>query len=198
MCDFWTGLDITQPHTLITDYGTLTTGEVYGRLCAEVGNRVNNFFDNITWDPGDPSNGLGPTTREMRDVAEDLLPLVAAQPELSPDGAQVTGLETWLWPGVDRTSGPVYASAGGVEVAVRGRLTSMQFTPGDGEPAFTCADFSEWRPGADEPACSYTYFVQPDGGTWQMTAETTWTVDWQDWYAASPESVCLAHGMGSN
>lgn len=179
-CDLWGGTLISQPETLIVDRSVLVPKHTYGRLCAEVGNRANNNFTTIVWDPADPTNGLGVTTRQLADAAANQLPIDAIIPALSPEGRQVTGLETWIWPGVARQTPTQYASAGGYEVGAYAYLTKMEFTPNDGGGWFACDDFTEWSRGASNPACSYTFYTESASGTWSMDAQTSWQVFWQD------------------
>lgn len=170
-----------QWHTVVFDWSSLIVGETYFQLCQPTEAGPPPIFQPIVWDPADPDGGLGISTVEIRDwIDSNLLTPVALPAALSPDGEQVTGLESWIWPDGAQNLAPRYASAGGLTVGVRARLDSMNFDPGDGNPGFTCGSFTEWTPGGDNPDCSYTYFTEPEAGSYAMWAQSIWIFQWED------------------
>jgi len=170
-----------QWHTMVFDWSSLIVGETYFQLCQPTEAGPPPIFQPIVWDPADPDGGLGISSVEIRDwIDSNLLTPVALPAALSPAGEQVTGLETWIWPDGAQNLPARYASAGGLTVGVRARLDSMNFDPGDGNPGFVCESFTEWASGGDNPDCSYTYFIEPDTGSYSMWAQSVWIFEWED------------------
>jgi hypothetical protein len=103
-------------------------------------------------------------------------------------GEYVVGMPTWMWVNQSPTTyGPntATATAGAVTVTATAKVTKILWRMGDGTTV-TCAG-----PGTPDttaagktgsPTCGHTYTRtstdQPDG-RYQVTATSTWTIDWQ-------------------
>ncbi len=160
----------------------LVPGTHYARQCLDDTGSVADFGV-IQYIPGAPVGGVL-TEIDIRDQED--VPIYSWPLTLSPDGRQITGVETWIdQPGPTITPAE-YASAGQVTVGVRARLVRININPGDGSGIFSCtiAELSTWSPGASNPGCSHTYWEQPASGTYRMTAEYVWDFDWLPFGAA--------------
>lgn len=142
----------------------------------------------VVYDPLDPVPGFAATTSiELRDFARDFVepnPLLVG---ISPDGAQITGLETWFWPdgSIDRVRAS--ANANGLAVTVEARHRSTSFDVGEaGVEPIVCTGQLEWTSGATTTDCSHTYLTQSAGVV--IEAESEWDFVWWD-NAAQPVPV---------
>jgi hypothetical protein len=103
-------------------------------------------------------------------------------PEDVPGSMGIVGMPTWLW--VDapdaQTFGPAAssASAGGVTVTARAKVSKILWNMGDGG-AVTCRTagsvFKAGDGGRSSPDCGYTYRQQ---GTYTIRATSTWAISW--------------------
>jgi hypothetical protein len=103
-------------------------------------------------------------------------------PDESPGSMGIVGVPAWLW--VDapdaQTFGPATssASAGGVTVTARARVSKVVWSMGDGK-AVTCTSagtiFRSGDGGKKSPDCGYTYSKQ---GTYTIRATSTWAITW--------------------
>ncbi len=164
-------------YTYINDWSTLVVGETYYQLCNEIENAANNSFRAIVWDPADPDDGLGISEIEIRDWMRAQLTPPPVPAAYSPEIEQITGVETWLWPGGPTAIPPQTASAGPLTVGMKADLDYLSFDMGDGT-AFTCDEYSEWTPGASDPLCSHTYLVEPPSGSYDLFVLAHWTFSW--------------------
>jgi hypothetical protein len=103
-------------------------------------------------------------------------------PDESPGSMGIVGVPAWLW--VDapdaQTFGPAMssASAGGVTVSAKARVSKVVWSMGDGK-AVTCASagtaFRTGDSGKRSPDCGYTYTRQ---GTYTIRATSSWAITW--------------------
>ena len=181
-----------QWHTQVINWNDLATGDDYYRVCQS--DTAPPILGWVVWNPGDPDDGLGVSTHEIRNwIDNNLLTPVALPPATSPDGQQITGLETWFWPGASTDGATVQASAGGLTVQVRSVFESMEFDLGEpGVPRLICEDYVEWTPGASESPCTHTYLTESDVGGFPLVSQTNWRFDWLDFGAAAFEPYGIA------
>ena len=101
-------------HAPVEYWYELVEGDPYYMLCRlQRGDGPVTIARWINWDPGDPSDGEGITDEQLRDwIGQNLLSVEALPPELSPATEQITGVETWFWPGGSTATQSRQASAG--------------------------------------------------------------------------------------
>lgn len=169
-------------HTHVRWWSELVPGEQYYMHCRRDDGGVGVIARWITWDPGDPSDGEGVTNIEIRDwIGENLLPVEAVPAALSPAAEQITGVETWLWPGAETATQSRQASAGGLSVIVEARFESMEFDPGEPDAErFLCKTFVEWLPGRTDTPCRHTYLHESTTDGFRLESTTNWQFWWQD------------------
>jgi hypothetical protein len=122
------------------------------------------------------------TSIEIRDwIGQNLLRVEAVPPAMSPAIDQITGVETWLWPGESTATQARQASAGPLSVIVEARFDSMEFDFGEPDTdRLICDSFVEWERGRDDPACSHTYLHESPAAGFPLEAQTNWEFWWQD------------------
>lgn len=98
------------------------------------------------------------------------------------------GIPVWLWvdqPG-ESTWGPISRSAtyGGVTVTGTARVQSLTWSSGDGQ-TISCGAGTPFDAAAmanqaavDSPTCGFRYQRQSNGGTFTLSATSTWAVEW--------------------
>ena len=122
-----------------------------------------------------------------------------APPPSSASG--LVGLPVWMWvePSADST-GPVEASAsaGGVTVTAVARVGQVTWNMGDGH-SLTCGLGTPYVQGAEgaSPDCGHVYAEAssrhvPGGGSWPITATSTWTVTWSGGGQSGTETLELS------
>lgn len=163
----------------------LVQGQWYARQCeipgpGGAGTGVVADFGIIQYDPGVSDLPGGLTDSQLADHLRDerRLPAQAIPLNLSPDGAQVVAVETWIGLDGPREIGPVWAESGAIRAGLRGRLSHINVRPGDGSPEFVCTDPTSWTPGATNPTCSHTYWEEPASGTYDLTLTYVWDYEW--------------------
>lgn len=171
-----------QWHTNVRHWSELIEGEHYYLHCARVDGGVGVVTRWIVWNPLDPSDGEGVSSIEIRDwIGQNLLRVEAVPPALSPAAEQITGVDTWFWPGASTATQRRQASAGPLSVVVEARFESMEFDPGEpGAERFICDRFVEWAPGRNESPCAHTYLHQSSAEGFELESRTNWQFWWQD------------------
>jgi hypothetical protein len=155
-------------------------------------------------------NGLeapGTPTVDPRLLAQQAIASMALQapnigmapPPSSASG--LVGLPVWMW--VERTAettGPVgaSASAGGVTVTAEARVSQVVWNMGDGR-IVTCGLGTPYVQGTEgaSPDCGHVYAQAssrhvPGGGSWSITATSTWTVSWSGGGQSGTETLELS------
>ena len=161
----------------------LVAGEAYYMHCIlRRGDGAITYSRWITYDPGDPSDGEGVTNLQIRDwIGQNLITVEAIPPTLSPAAEQITGVETWFWPGGSTATQSRQASAGSLSVVVEARFEAMAFDLGEPDSEqLVCTEFAEWTDGADESPCTHTYLLESPADGFELVATTTWRFWWQD------------------
>lgn len=98
------------------------------------------------------------------------------------------GIPVWLWvsPPTESTWGPISRTAtyGGVTVSGTASVQSLTWTSGDGQTR-SCGAGTRFDAAAmanqaavDSPTCGFRYQHQSDGGTFTLSATSTWAVEW--------------------
>lgn len=175
----------------MTDWSVLVVGQQYRRRCQSDTPGFGGV-DLITWDPTDPGSGDGATNVDVLDALRNSLTPVSIEPNLNPEGRQITGVETWFSLPDDADLQPeIVGSVGAIEVRLRADFNHITFDVGEpGVPTFDCEDFDAWSPGATNPSCSHTYLSEPEVGTiYPIATNTSWTFAWLDYLA--PDWVAL-------
>lgn len=110
---------------------------------------------------------------------------VGAAPDPAAGQEAVIGVPVWLWVEnpTDQTWGPYVLSdtLGGVAVSATAQVQSVTWTLGDGNTV-QCGLGTEYSSSygiSSSPTCGHTYQQVPDGGSYDITARTVWTINWQ-------------------
>lgn len=176
--------------TTLADAGAQTTtspvdGQTYHLYCnpnpgfTNVVDRIDDFaYVYNAADPFPDQPGLI-TSIQVREMAEDRAAPTTLTPGLSPDGRQITGVETWFWPKGSTETVTAQASAGGLTVTVEARYVETTFTvPPPNDATFTCDSYVEWTPGATESPCTYAFTTETPGQA--VIADSRWDFYWFD------------------
>ena len=177
----WANTDV-----IIAPTTTLIAGQRYYLRCVpDEGSGLAPIGEFVVYDPLDPVPGFNAVTSiEIRDFARDFVepnPLLVG---ISPDGTQITGVETWFWPDGSLDRVRASANANGLTVTVEARYRRTTFDVGlPGVEPVLCTEQTRWTPGANRTNCSYTYLTQTAGV--MVEAESEWDFVWWD-NAAQP------------
>jgi len=113
----------------------------------------------------------------------------------------LVGLPVWMW--VERSAdstGPVEASAsaGGVTATAVAQVGQVTWNMGDGH-ILTCGLGTPYVQGTEgaSPDCGHVYAEAssrhvPGGGSWPITATSTWTVSWSGGGQSGTETLELS------
>lgn len=192
-CSYFTG-GHGMWHTHVRWWSELVPDELYYMHCIRDDGGVGVIARWITWDPGDPSDGEGVTNTQIRDwIGRNLLSVEAIPPTLSPANEQITGVETWLWPGGPTATQSRQASAGALSVIVEARFANMEFDPGEPDAdRLACDTFVEWAPGRTESPCAHTYLHESPAAGFPLESQTNWEFWWEDVGAGGFEFYAVA------
>lgn len=139
-----------------------------------------------------PPDGFGTPPDPAELARRALASITLRQPTvgIAPNkGPGLVGLPVWLWtdPG-PQTWGPQRASARapGLTVRIEARVVKIVWTMGDGSRPITCDNpgvaYDPARHRDTLPKCGYAGYPRSSrsqpGGTYQVTATTTWQVTW--------------------
>lgn len=177
----WTNSDI-----IIAPTDTPVPGQRYYLRCEpDADSGLDAIGEFVIYDPLDPVPGFAAVTSiEIRDFARDFVepnPLLVG---ISPDGLQITGVETWFWPDGSIDSVRASANANGLTVTVEARYRGTEFDLDEaGVGPLQCTTQIEWSPGAEVTNCGHTYLTQAEQRTIEATSE--WDFVWWD-NAAQP------------
>ncbi len=142
----------------------------------------------VVYDPLDPVPGFAAVTSiEIRDFARDFVEPNPLMVGLSPNGMQITGVETWFWPDGSIAAVQASANTNGLAVTVEARYRGTTFDLGaPGLEPLVCVEQQMWVAGADTTDCAHTYLNQSQQLTIDATSE--WDFVWWD-NAAQPVPV---------
>lgn len=185
---------------IITPTDALIPGHRYYLRCepdAESG--LDPIGEFVVYDPLDPIPGFAAVTSiEIRDFARDFVQPNPLPVGISPDGVQITGVETWFWPDGSLASVQASANANGLSVTVEARYRGTTYDLGEpGTAPLTCTTKDVWVPGAQHTTCAHTYLSEDERRVVESTSE--WDFVWWD-NAAQPvpalfETVFLAETL---
>ncbi|MFF0386830.1 ATP/GTP-binding protein [Streptomyces sp. NPDC004286] len=104
-----------------------------------------------------------------------------------PGGTYTVGVPMWLWVNQSATTyGPntASASAGGITVTATAKVSKIVWAMGDGSAVTCTGPGTPYRAAAgmsESPTCGHVYAKSAAGagGKFQVTATSTWTIDWQ-------------------
>lgn len=175
--DFWKGIDPKK-------------NDLYFYGCSDGG--LNNPDGFVVVPTGQPPQQANP--QELAQQAVDSMTLLG--PEIASPraaGAYTVGVPMWMWVNQSATTfGPNTASAtaGGVTVTATAKVSKITWRMGDGASVAcngpgTAYQASEGM--AQSPTCGHVYAKTSAGaqnGKYQVTATSTWTIDWQGGGAA--------------
>jgi len=120
----------------------------------------------------------------LAEDAVDRAPIPLPDVRLSPPAGtdQVVNVPTWLW--IDTTQWqPVAASAsaGSVTSTATAVPESVLWSMGNGDIVACSGPGTPYRPGAQDPGCSYTFrrsSASAPGGVFTVSATVTWRLSW--------------------
>jgi hypothetical protein len=157
-------------------------GALYGIYCPEGFGAFDFRVEFMDEAPGVPSIAA------LAQQAMESLPLVGPNIGIAPnpEGTGLVGVPVWLWTeNTDATWGPLPASVSvaGITVTAQGQASQIAWNMGDGTTVVCENPGRPYDPsyGAETPDCGHVYSYpshsQPDG-RYQVTATTTWHVEW--------------------
>lgn len=148
----------------------------------------------LTFWSADPPEGaeLGPTPREVAEIAIDQMNLSAIDigitPSPTPGSVGLVGMPVWLWADnpTASTFGPstASASAGGITVTATARVHDVTWSMGDGTEVVCTTAGTPYLPKFGDrpsPDCGHRYekssFREPNG-RYVVTATSDWVITW--------------------
>lgn len=140
-----------------------------------------------------PNSGIGPTPREVAQIAIEQMDLraidIGITPEPGEDSIGIVGMPVWMWAANpdEHTVGPITesASAGGITVTATATLHKITWDMGDGTEVTCTGAGTAYKPSygrAKSPDCGHTYekssSKKPDG-KYTVTATSDWVITWE-------------------
>jgi hypothetical protein len=161
-------------------------GELYNVTCFGA---AANLAGGVTWSQNPPPGyGGGANPQQMAEQAVKQLALQGANIGIAPKKGSMglVGLPVWLWDIKSASTwGPksTSVSAAGITVTATAYVTQIAWDMGDGT-SVTCVNAgTPYNPSygnSSSPDCGHTYQqTSSSGGTFTITATSTWRVDWQ-------------------
>lgn len=140
-----------------------------------------------------PNSGIGPTPREVAQIAIEQMDLRAIDIGITPEPGEasigIVGMPVWMWAANpdEHTVGPITesASAGGITVTATATLHKITWDMGDGTEVTCTGAGTAYKPSygrAKSPDCGHTYekssSKKPDG-KYTVTATSDWVITWE-------------------
>ncbi|GAA4699806.1 hypothetical protein [Nocardioides conyzicola] len=137
-------------------------------------------------------SGVGPTPREVAQLAVDQMQLSAIDigivPEPRPGSVGLVGMPVWMWAKAtnEHTIGPATAtaSAGGITITATAKLLHVTWSMGDGADVICNTVGTPYKPSygrKDSPDCGHIYKTssahQADDA-YTVTATSSWVITW--------------------
>ncbi|WP_220137329.1 ATP/GTP-binding protein [Streptomyces himalayensis] len=164
--------------------------DLYFRACSDGGQNNTDGF--VVVPQGQTAPQVDP--QELAQRAVDSMTLLGpdiASPRAA--GKYTVGVPMWMWVNQGATTyGPntASASAGGVTVTATAKVSKIVWQMGDGVTVTCTGPGTPYRGSdamAESPTCGHVYSktsAGAQGGKFQVTATSTWTIDWQGGGAA--------------
>ncbi|WP_299956491.1 ATP/GTP-binding protein [uncultured Modestobacter sp.] len=179
-------------------------GTMYAQVCPRVdGPGLTTMFVFIP-NGSTPPAGAPVDPRVLAEQAIASLVMRAPEIRMAPPAGSTSGLvglPVWMWTERDEEFvGPTRqsVSAGGVTVAAVGEVSRIVWDMGDGTTV-VCGPGTPYSPGAGggSPDCGHIYAKAssrhvPGGGSWPITATSTWTVTWSGGGQSGTETLELS------
>lgn len=138
-------------------------------------------------------SGVGPTPREVAQIAIDSMALraidIGIAPEPGPASVGIVGMPVWMWAANpdEHTFGPATASAsaGGITVTATARVHQITWAMGDGTEVVCRTTGTPYQPSFDRrqsPDCGHVYertSGHEPGGQYTVTASSDWVITWE-------------------
>ncbi|MER5696021.1 ATP/GTP-binding protein [Streptomyces mirabilis] len=170
-------------------------GAVYTRICpaaiagAQAAGGLGMAAFETFWAATAPAGAIDPRVLAQQAIDKMLLqgPDIDINPK--PGGKGLVGMPVWMAADPSQTTwGPnsASASAGAVTVTATAKVAKVVWDMGDGTPPVTCTGagtpYAKSYGLKPSPDCGHVY-TQPSsrvaGGTFKVTATSTWVIDWQ-------------------
>lgn len=177
-------------------------GDIYVQLCSRPdGSGLTTLLVFVANGSAPPAPPVDP--RVLAEQAIASLVLRAPEIRMAPPPGSTSGLvgvPVWMW--TERRSdvlGPARQSvtAGAVTVEAVAQVSRIEWDMGDGTTV-VCGAGTPYTPGADgaSPDCGHVYAQASDrhvpGGSWPVTATSTWTVTWSGGGLSGTETLELS------
>lgn len=140
-----------------------------------------------------PKSGVGPTPREVAQIAIGQMDLraitIGITPEPGDDSVGIVGMPVWMWAADadSHTVGPITesATAGGITVAATARVQEITWDMGDGTEVVCSTAGTPYEASygnRKSPNCGHVYqnsSSRESGGKYMVTASSDWVITWQ-------------------
>ncbi|MFH9826399.1 ATP/GTP-binding protein [Streptomyces bobili] len=157
-------------------------GAVYAAYCPDNPNTTSRWFAQAPAEVAaiDPEVLAQEAVRKMRLLGPDI-----ASPRVA--GKYTVGVPMWMWVNQNATTyGPqsASASAGAVTVTATAKVSKIVWQMGDGASVTCQGPGTVYQAAvgmAESPTCGHVYektSAGAPGGKYQVTATSTWTIDW--------------------
>lgn len=163
-----------------------TAGAIYLEICPWV-----EGAGGMRWRATPPQGygGISITPEELAQRAVERLSISGPDIQMTPEVGQqgLVGLPVWMWTTVStRTWGPLSATASvpGLSVTARAHASKIVWDMGDGTTVTCNGPGTHYRSEYQDqtsPDCGHVYeraSASESGNAYQVTATTTWRVDW--------------------
>jgi hypothetical protein len=179
-------------------------GAMYVKVCPRVDG--SGLTTMLVFVPNGSTPPAGPPVDPRVLADQAIASLVMRAPEIRmapPPGSTsgLVGLPVWMWTERgERFLGPARqsVSAGAVTVAAVGEVSRIVWDMGDGTTV-VCGAGTPYTPGVEgeSPDCGHVYAQAssrhvPGGGSWPITATSTWTITWSGGGLSGTETMELS------
>ena len=161
-------------------------GAWYVYQCTGNGQRDAVYRAPIWMPTANPAGPPAPSPAELAAQARDQLRLPGPSIQLSPAGAQLVSLPSWLWLSTGSWGArSATAAVPGASVTASATPVSVSWSMGDGDTVTCTGPGTPYSAGVNpdsaSPDCGYTYrqsSISQPGQVFTVTATVHWTVSW--------------------